>query len=89
MAQLQIHLTEGQQNTLAFLAHERGREQTDLIREAVDALLARQPARGIERPAALDRLAGLWRDRTDLPDFNALRGEWDRTSDGCHAESAR
>nr|VFJ59508.1 MAG: hypothetical protein BECKDK2373B_GA0170837_108315 [Candidatus Kentron sp. DK] len=82
MTQRQVHLTETQQNTLAFLAHERGGEQTDLIREAVDSFLAQQPARRTGgRPMALNRLAGIWRDRTDLPDFNALRREWDRTLD--------
>ena len=31
-----------------------------------------------DRDAVLDRIAGLWKDRDDLPDFAALRKEWDR-----------
>jgi hypothetical protein len=30
------------------------------------------------RDAVLDRTAGLWKDRDDLPDFDALRKSWDR-----------
>jgi hypothetical protein len=28
--------------------------------------------------AALDAVVGMWKDRTDLPDFAALRRDWDR-----------
>lgn len=31
-----------------------------------------------QRQAALDRAAGMRRGRKDLPDFRALRAEWDR-----------
>nr|VFJ60899.1 MAG: hypothetical protein BECKFW1821A_GA0114235_11096 [Candidatus Kentron sp. FW]VFJ61995.1 MAG: hypothetical protein BECKFW1821B_GA0114236_10695 [Candidatus Kentron sp. FW] len=31
-----------------------------------------------QQSTALNRLAGIWKDRTDLPDFAALRGGWDR-----------
>jgi hypothetical protein len=31
----------------------------------------------VERAAILEAAAGMWKDRTDLPDFAALRGEWD------------
>lgn len=30
------------------------------------------------RQEALDRAAGMWKDRTDLPDFRSLRASWDR-----------
>jgi predicted transcriptional regulator len=29
----------------------------------------------VERAAILEAAAGMWKDRTDLPDFAALRGE--------------
>ena len=32
----------------------------------------------LQRDAVLDRVAELWKDRDDLPDFTALRKEWDR-----------
>nr|VFK15425.1 MAG: hypothetical protein BECKLPF1236B_GA0070989_107712 [Candidatus Kentron sp. LPFa] len=82
MTQMAIHLTRKELDTLAFLAHKRSREQTDLIREAVDTFLVQQPARRTDRRrVALNQLAGIWRNRTDLPDFAALRREWDRSSD--------
>lgn len=31
-----------------------------------------------ETRSFLDRTAGIWKDRTDLPNFSALRQEWDR-----------
>ena len=39
--------------------------------------LIEQSARA-RRQAALDAAAGMWKDRTDLPDFAALRRDWDR-----------
>ena len=30
------------------------------------------------REAVLREAAGIWKDRTDLPDFKATRAEWDR-----------
>lgn len=44
----------------------------------------RAGAGAVEAPRDPDRLAklrqacGIWRDRDDLPDFEALRREWDR-----------
>jgi hypothetical protein len=26
----------------------------------------------------LQKTAGIWKDRTDLPDFDKIRSEWDR-----------
>ena len=34
--------------------------------------------RGQDRLAKLRQACGIWRDRDDLPDFEALRREWDR-----------
>jgi len=28
--------------------------------------------------AVLDQAAGMWQDREDLPDFDAVRSSWDR-----------
>ncbi|HEY5791087.1 MAG TPA: CopG family transcriptional regulator [Gammaproteobacteria bacterium] len=76
MIRSQIYLTEEEREALARLAQETGRPQSELIREAIDAFLARQAPR--ERGRRLRQAFGLWQKRTDLPDFGALRQEWDR-----------
>lgn len=76
MQRTQIYLTERQRDDLAALARRAGKNQSELIREAVDRLLDRSNSSG--RKFALARAAGMWRDRTDLPDLTTLRAEWDR-----------
>jgi hypothetical protein len=61
---------------LTTIARTVGRKQSELIREAIDRLI--QQAGHSMRDAVLRRAAGLWKDRKDLPDFQALRSDWDR-----------
>lgn len=76
MVRTQIYLTERQRAELAALAKTVGKKQSELIREAVDRLI--DQAGSSRRGAALREAAGIWKDRTDLPDFRAIRAEWDR-----------
>lgn len=76
MNRTQIYLTEDEQGALRSLAAASGRSQSDLIREAIDRFLAE--ARPQSQRAALMAAAGLWRDRTDLPDLAELRAESER-----------
>lgn len=76
MRRTQIYLTERQRDELAALARRAGKNQSELIREAVERFLDRDGPGG--RKAALAQAAGMWRDRTDLPDLTTLRAEWDR-----------
>jgi hypothetical protein len=76
MVRTQIYLTERQRNELAAIAKSVGKKQSELIREAVDRLID-QSAR-FRREAVLHEAAGIWKDRKDLPDFKAMRAEWDR-----------
>lgn len=76
MFRTQVYLTQKERRELAALAVKTGRKQSVLIREAVDRLIEHSAAG--RRQAALDRVAGMWRGRKDLPDFRALRAEWDR-----------
>ena len=76
MVRTQIYLTERQRDELAAIAKTVGKKQSELIREAVDRLI--DQAGRSRREAVLREAAGIWKDRTDLPDFEAMRAEWDR-----------
>lgn len=76
MVRTQIYLTERQRDELAALAKIAGKKQSVLIREAIDELLAHL-GRG-RRDAVLRRAAGMWKDRRDLPEYEATRAGWDR-----------
>ena len=76
MERIQIYLTLEQSRELKKLAMRSGKRQSELIREAVDALLAAAEKPGWK--SDLMAAAGLWADRDDLPDFTRLRTEMDR-----------
>jgi len=76
MVRTQIYLTEGQRDELAAIAKTTGKKQSELIREAVDHLI--DQASCSRRKAVLRKAAGIWKDRTDLPDFKETRAQWDR-----------
>ena len=73
----QIYLTAEEQDALAALARRSGRTRSDLIREAIDAYV--HEVAGTPRAEKLAAGKGLWATRRDLPDFAALRLEWDRS----------
>jgi metal-responsive CopG/Arc/MetJ family transcriptional regulator len=76
MVRTQIYLTENQRNELAKIAKTSGMKQSELIREAIDQLI-HQTGIG-RRESVLHKAAGMWKDRSDLPDFKTIRSEWDR-----------
>ena len=76
MVRTQIYLTERQRDELAAIARAAGKKQSELIREAVDRLI--DQAGSSRRETVLREAAGIWKDRTDLPDFKAMRTEWNR-----------
>jgi Arc/MetJ-type ribon-helix-helix transcriptional regulator len=76
MIRTQIYLTEHQRAELAVIARTLGKKQSELIREAVDRLIDQAGDR--RRKMVLQKAAGIWKDRTDLPDFDKIRTEWDR-----------
>jgi Arc/MetJ-type ribon-helix-helix transcriptional regulator len=58
------------------MAKTMGKKQSELIREAIDRLIDQLGHR--QRDAVLRETAGIWKDRKDLPDFEAARADWDR-----------
>ena len=76
MIRTQIYLTQRQRDELAAIARSAGRKQSELIREAIDLFLERTGSS--RRETVLREAAGIWKDRTDLPDFRSIRDGWDR-----------
>ena len=77
MNRTQIYLTEEEIAALKTLSRRTGLNQSELIRKAVDQFIDKHSA--ARRKDLLTAARGLWKDRRDLPDFTALRREWDRT----------
>ncbi len=77
MVRTQIYLTRRQREDLASLAKALGRNQSELIREAIDRLLEKKG--GTYRREVLDKAAGMWKRRKDLPDFRSVRRTCDRS----------
>jgi predicted transcriptional regulator len=76
MIRTQIYLTDHEKTSLGILSAATGKAQSELIREAIDHFVAQNsPAR---RKAILADAAGMWKNRRDLPDFSAMRKQWDR-----------
>jgi len=76
MVRTQIYLTKEERDALAVLARSSGRKQSELIRDAIDALIHHFSLG--RREGVLHDAAGIWKDRADLPDFADLRTGWDR-----------
>ena len=72
MIQTQVRLSENTDQLLATLALKQGKQKEDIIVEAVEAFVHKPCAQ--EEILALRRSAyGIWKDRTDLPDFDEIR----------------
>lgn len=77
MVRTQIYLTEHQRDELTAIAKSIGKQQNELIREAIDQLIY-QTGSG-RRESVLRKAAGIWKDRTDLPVFDEIRANWHRS----------
>ena len=76
MIRTQVYLTEEERCGLKALEETTGKNQAQLIREAVDRLI--EWTSGSRRATILNGAAGMWRDRDDVPDCRAVRQTWDR-----------
>ncbi len=75
MSVLQISLNEKNSERTDTVARRIGKSADDLVNEAVERHLAEIDAEspGVDWKAALMQAAGMWKDRDDLPDFDAMR----------------
>jgi hypothetical protein len=71
----QIYPTAEERKALAAIAGRTGLTQSELIREAVDGFIVRYGEGN--RRELLRAARGMWKDRDNLPDFEALRREFD------------
>ena len=76
MVRTQIYLTEDQRAAIVAIASQSGKRQSEVFREAVDRFVEQKS--GPRREAILGEAADIWRDRTDLPDFDGFRRGWHR-----------
>ena len=72
----ELNLTEQERTALQEISRRTGKSEAQLIREAVDQLIARFQSNA--RPALMQRARGIWKDRQDLPSLEELRSEWER-----------
>ena len=85
MVRTQVYLTDEQDRGLKSLADSSGRKQSQLIRDAIDRLLAE--SRPKDWREALEAVRGMWADRDDLDQlYDDLRGDWERRRRRLHGE---
>jgi hypothetical protein len=80
MSVLQISLNEKNSGRTDAVARRIGKSADDIVNEAVDRYLEEIDAEspGADWKAAMLQAAGMWKDRDDLPDFDAMRRSMDR-----------
>jgi hypothetical protein len=76
MVRTQIYITEDERTALQALAHQSGKSQSELIRQAIHLML--ETKQETDRNAVLQAAKGMWKDRDDLPDLRQLREESNR-----------
>lgn len=76
MERTQIYLTREEREALKSIAEAWGQSQSEVIRMAIDRLV--DDYREKTRLDYLRQAKGIWADRDDLPDFRAIREEFDR-----------
>lgn len=74
MVRTQVYITKQEHQALQHMAVKTGKSQSELIRLAIDNLIA---AKTINLSDRLKQAAGIWANKKNLPDFAAIRKEFD------------
>ncbi len=80
MHETQITLTGSDDELLHSLARQTGKDEGEVVREALTLLKDQLAGKVSDRRASLRRAAGIWKDRDDLPALDVLREEMNRTA---------
>ncbi len=75
----QLALSPADSDAVRQLAQRTGRAETDLLHEAVAALMRQATLENWQ--AALRRAKGMWADHPEAPDVQQLRGEWEHRAE--------
>jgi predicted DNA-binding protein len=78
MVRTQVYLTKEEREALRWIAAVTQRTESEIMREAVDQLIKDSHEGNLLN--LLRQVRELWKKRTDLADFRALRRERDRAS---------
>ncbi len=79
MIRTQVYLSQDQERALKALAISSGTRQSELIREAVDLLLAEKNVQPYQWKQALFCMKGIWADDADADNrMQSIRQEFDR-----------
>jgi hypothetical protein len=72
----EVTLTDHEHTSLVTIARQTGRTEAEVLHEAVQQYIIR--FQHAHRRYLLQQARGMWRERTDLPDIQTLRTEFDR-----------
>lgn len=78
MFRTQVYLTSIEKENLALLAKKTGVHQSALIREAIDQFIESKKLEKRKKASVLKSAAGIWANRSDLPEVGSLRKELER-----------
>ena len=76
MIRTQVYLTSLEKQKLNLLGKTLAASQSELIRQAIDEFIKNKLTLDSEKDDALKAAKGLWANRNDLPNFTALRKEF-------------
>lgn len=71
-----VTLTDTESRIIQDITKSTGKTLDDVLHEAIEQFIARFTSQ--DRSTVLQQARGMWKDRDDLPDFEAMRREWDR-----------
>jgi metal-responsive CopG/Arc/MetJ family transcriptional regulator len=78
MVRIQIYLTEKEKRGLDSVATSQGVSRSEVIRKAIDDLLARQAI--ADKSGVLDEIAGVWSWNKEIPKIRGIRRGWRQRS---------